>query len=635
MQSDLPSFFIGQQPPEKKKIRKSDTEPLPPPSTKETAKDDDDDDNTHSKGYEEKEEEEEEEEGKDISSEKKGTRLVIDRMVLENFKSYAGVQEIGPFDRCFTAVVGPNGSGKSNVLDGLLFVFGKRAKQIRQKRLGELVHESARYPNLTQASVTVYFYDVAADTDERVPGSELVLRRTVNKKSESVYYLNGRVKRFAEIAAVLREKGIDLEHNRFLILQGEVEQIAMMPPKAPVNAAAVAAAAAAAAAQQQQPQSQQPPPQSSSSDEGMLDYLEDVIGTTHFIGEIQRATIGLDQANEECAQRERRLALVQDELDALKGPKEDAEEFLNTETLIFEKKGAVAHMRRAAASEAAETLEGEHATLAAENTEAQAALENARGALGAAESAANEAGAALQAAKDQFDKVSGDYNACNNRSVELGEREKHLRGKEKKLKKEIGKDEAKAAAKAKELEQIKTALTGQQKALEELREKTQEEDAKYERMIPELQKVTGELKRQVETREAELVPHKTRAQELHTQISVHKSEIELINKALEEKIAQHRQLVASIDDIAKDELRIKDEMAKNARALEDRTRSLEKLRSSLAEQQKKEQECDAALRAIAARLREAKDFKESLKSRGKVYGFINGLKKSVSGIYVI
>ena len=556
-------------------------------------------------------------------------------MVLENFKSYAGVQEIGPFDRCFTAVVGPNGSGKSNVLDGLLFVFGKRAKQIRQKRLGELVHESARYPNLTQASVTVYFYDVAADTDERVPGSELVLRRTVNKKSESVYYLNGRVKRFAEIAAVLREKGIDLEHNRFLILQGEVEQIAMMPPKAPVNAAAVAAAAAAAAAQQQQPQSQQPPPQSSSSDEGMLDYLEDVIGTTHFIGEIQRATIGLDQANEECAQRERRLALVQDELDALKGPKEDAEEFLNTETLIFEKKGAVAHMRRAAASEAAETLEGEHATLAAENTEAQAALENARGALGAAESAANEAGAALQAAKDQFDKVSGDYNACNNRSVELGEREKHLRGKEKKLKKEIGKDEAKAAAKAKELEQIKTALTGQQKALEELREKTQEEDAKYERMIPELQKVTGELKRQVETREAELVPHKTRAQELHTQISVHKSEIELINKALEEKIAQHRQLVASIDDIAKDELRIKDEMAKNARALEDRTRSLEKLRSSLAEQQKKEQECDAALRAIAARLREAKDFKESLKSRGKVYGFINGLKKSVSGIYVI
>lgn len=29
----------------------------------------------------------------------------------------------------FSAVVGPNGSGKSNVIDAMLFVFGKRAKQ--------------------------------------------------------------------------------------------------------------------------------------------------------------------------------------------------------------------------------------------------------------------------------------------------------------------------------------------------------------------------------------------------------------------------------------------------------------------------------------------------------------------------
>ena len=126
-------------------------------------------------------------------------RLVIKEMVLENFKSYAGVQRIGPFHkartspvvvppttarprprspahatgqyllqwRCppaeaalgccraaskalgafvprawclttrlplaqsFSSVVGPNGSGKSNVIDALLFVFGKRAKQVR------------------------------------------------------------------------------------------------------------------------------------------------------------------------------------------------------------------------------------------------------------------------------------------------------------------------------------------------------------------------------------------------------------------------------------------------------------------------------------------------------------------------
>jgi len=35
----------------------------------------------------------------------------------------------------FSSVVGPNGSGKSNVIDALLFVFGKRAKQVRGREV--------------------------------------------------------------------------------------------------------------------------------------------------------------------------------------------------------------------------------------------------------------------------------------------------------------------------------------------------------------------------------------------------------------------------------------------------------------------------------------------------------------------
>ncbi len=60
---------------------------------------------------------------------------MISRMELENFKSYAGLQAIGPFHKCFSSIVGPNGSGKSNVIDALLFVFGKRAKQLRLNKV--------------------------------------------------------------------------------------------------------------------------------------------------------------------------------------------------------------------------------------------------------------------------------------------------------------------------------------------------------------------------------------------------------------------------------------------------------------------------------------------------------------------
>jgi chromosome segregation ATPase len=47
--------------------------------------------------------------------------------------------------------------------------------------------------------------------------------------------LDGKTSNFTEVGALLRKRGIDLDNNRFLILQGEVEQIAMMPPKVRVD----------------------------------------------------------------------------------------------------------------------------------------------------------------------------------------------------------------------------------------------------------------------------------------------------------------------------------------------------------------------------------------------------------------
>lgn len=58
---------------------------------------------------------------------------------VENFKSYKGLQQIGPF-RDFTAVVGPNGSGKSNLMDAISFVLGVQTDHLRG-RLMELLHK--------------------------------------------------------------------------------------------------------------------------------------------------------------------------------------------------------------------------------------------------------------------------------------------------------------------------------------------------------------------------------------------------------------------------------------------------------------------------------------------------------------
>lgn len=143
---------------------------------------------------------------------------------MENFKSYHGRKEIGPLHKCFSAVVGPNGSGKSNLIESLLFVFGKRAKRMRLNKLSELIHSSAQYKDsVTYAMVEVHFQEIndhenSEDTFDVIPGSKFIVSRKVNRSSQSSYQINRNESTYKEVCELLSSKGIDLEHNRFLIL---------------------------------------------------------------------------------------------------------------------------------------------------------------------------------------------------------------------------------------------------------------------------------------------------------------------------------------------------------------------------------------------------------------------------------
>jgi hypothetical protein len=54
---------------------------------------------------------------------------------------------------------------------------------------------------------------------EEVPGTELVISRTAHRSNKSEYFVNGRKSNFTEVTDLLKGKGIDLDNNRFLILQ--------------------------------------------------------------------------------------------------------------------------------------------------------------------------------------------------------------------------------------------------------------------------------------------------------------------------------------------------------------------------------------------------------------------------------
>lgn len=243
------------------------------------------------------------------------SRTVITYLIMTNFKSYAGRQQVGPFHASFSSVVGPNGSGKSNVIDSLLFVFGFRASKMRQGKISALIHNSAAFPDLDHCEVEVHFQeviDLPGGGHNVVPESQLVISRRAFKNNASQYYINGKTSNFTAVTTLLRDRGVDLDHKRFLILQGEVESIAQMKPKA-----------------------------ASEHDDGLLEYLEDIIGTSKYKTPIDEAAAETENLNEVCTEKNGRVQHVEKEKNALEDKKNKALAFIRDENELATKQSAL------------------------------------------------------------------------------------------------------------------------------------------------------------------------------------------------------------------------------------------------------------------------------------------------------
>ena len=87
---------------------------------------------------------------------------------------------------CFSAVVGPNGSGKSNVIDVMVFVFGKRVQQMRLNKVSELIHDT--HQNLDKASVSVHFNDIIDLVNSSILLLEFLLRVHLSSRCAYMKY---------------------------------------------------------------------------------------------------------------------------------------------------------------------------------------------------------------------------------------------------------------------------------------------------------------------------------------------------------------------------------------------------------------------------------------------------------------
>lgn len=487
---------------------------------------------------------------KDPPSEpERGPRLVISKLVLTNFKSYAGVQEIGPFNASFSAVVGPNGSGKSNVIDSMLFVFGFRALKMRQGKLSELIHNSEGGQKLDFCQVDIHFMDVV-DDDKRVnvahkvPDSDIVISRRATRNNASQYFINGKNSSYTDVTNYLRGQGIDLDHKRFLILQGEVESIAQMKAKAERE-----------------------------NDDGLLEYLEDIIGTSKYKSLIDDSLVKVEELNLLCLEKENRFELVEKDTALLEEKKNEALRFLEMEKKLTDKRSI---KYQVSFQENSKQLE-EHEKVAVGINEKLSEEVEKNKELSTEMTKANEEKSVLQKAMSQLnDKITASnkqQKTINSQTVSLEEKLKNLGNKLKRIQKTKLNSENSLSSSTMQLDNLRTAEEQFKKELKDLEESLDHEKDKLSELRTKLTQKTSHFSQEIEELQNKLEPFNDRLKEKEGAIDLVRSEIEMIGNQSKLTDVKLREASQRLVDIKQE-----------GKAKESELEALEKKLSSIDEQ---------------------------------------------------
>ena len=156
--------------------------------------------------------------------------LKLHKLILENFKSFQGRNEIGYFQD-FSVVLGPNGSGKSNIIDALSFVFGLNAQQMRTRNLKELIyhpHSSSSSNKAQNCSVEIIFKKNLKNPSQKLITQaldEISFRRTVNASGSSSFYFNDKKMTQEDYVQKLMDFSIPVNSMYFILGQGGVDSL--------------------------------------------------------------------------------------------------------------------------------------------------------------------------------------------------------------------------------------------------------------------------------------------------------------------------------------------------------------------------------------------------------------------------
>lgn len=542
-------------------------------------------------------------------------RLVIEKLILTNFKSYAGRQEIGPFHPSFSAVVGPNGSGKSNVIDSLLFVFGFRASKMRQSKLKELIHNSESFPDLQFCQVDIHFkkiidnYDASGNNTNSptiIENSELVVSRKANKNNSSTYYINDRVSSYTEVTNLLKEEGIDLDHKRFLILQGEVEMIAQMKPKA-----------------------------ENENDDGLLEYLEDIIGTSTYKEEIENITSQIENLTDSYNEKQKRFEYASEEFKEIEKQKDSALEYLKLEKKLKDETTKYWFLTNLSEK----TLLDKYIVKLNEMNEKikddNELIEKSKTSLSNLRSQKGKLNNTLGILDSEIAQSKNNFRKLEKQQVSLNENIRITQKKTDTTRKNLDSSKKSLQSNVSELENLRENIVSHDDAIGDLNKELETENEKLNSIRSSLSSETKKYSEQIEKLHKQLEPWKRSIDEKQSELNIKNSEIDLLQSQLDSISGETGKIKESLDS-KKEQIKInnsKIELLSDKKLKFQSTINKNKETFEYAGKELKKLETD--LKEISDKVEFARSRVSTFESENKVLAALTRLRETgrISGFY--
>jgi structural maintenance of chromosome 4 len=432
-----------------------------------------------------------------------------------------------------------------------------------------------------------------------IPNSDLVISRRAFKNNSSKYYMNGKESNFTVVTTLLRDRGVDLDHKRFLILQGEVESIAQMKPKA-----------------------------ANEHDDGLLEYLEDIIGTSKYKTPIEESAAEVETLNEVCVEKSGRVQHVEKEKNGLEDKKNKALAYIKDENELTMKQSALYQLY---IDECGDNITVTEEAIGQMKAQLDAELEKHQG---------NENG--IKQLEKQYKKGQKEYESLDKDTqsiikemakfdqehVKFEEKRKFLTGKQKKLEKTISTCETAATDVQSTIENCTANIERSAGEIAAMEKRMKAEEKELITIRESLKGKTQAFSDQIAAKQKSLEPWNEKINKKQSSIAVAESELAILHEkanagavALEEMQAK----AASIEEGREAKL-AELEQCKSERAKLEKDAA--RVESELQKLSKKEPELRSKLSGARQKADEARASLSNTQAQGNVLTGLMRLKES-------